>query len=373
MAPRRSASPARLTVSAGATPARASPRLAQKKALSTPVWGEYVPHAHVSAKNIGNAVLTAVVLLPSFFCVAYLYTTCSATRPVGSACELAIDRPILFANVLFFANVTVAFWLIGLAQRSFWLIDPYWTLLPPLLGHLYQLHPRASYAPARSAIVLGLLWAWAARLTHSYFRREEWKFGQREDWRYSKMARDFPRYWWLLSFFAVGLAQQPMLVGISLPAYTAHFVAAPLSWPDALAACGCVAGLATAWRADNELRRYMLATPRPAPVLDSGIWRYSRHPNYFGEQLWWWSFAGFAVGLGEWWMIAGTAFNSVVLATVTVMTEQRMLKNWEASRADKYREYMRTTSVLIPWFKFGKKKSRATPPRLSWVPSAGFE
>ena len=55
------------------------------------------------------------------------------------------------------------------------------------------------------------------------------------------------------------------------------------------------------------------------------------------------------------------------------MTEQRMLKNWEASRADKYREYMRTTSVLIPWFKFGKKKSRATPPRLSWVPSAGFE
>ena len=109
------------------------------------------------------------------------------------------------------------------------------------------------------------------------------------------MARDFPRSWWLLSFFAVGLAQRPMLVGISLPAYTAHFVAAPLAWPDALAACGCVAGLACGFVADNELRRYMLASPRPSPVLDSGIWRYSRHPNYFGEQLWWWSFAGFAI------------------------------------------------------------------------------
>ena len=95
------------------------------------------------------------------------------SRPVGDACELAIKWPILFANVLFFANVTVGFWLIGLAQRSFWLIDPYWTLLPPLLGHLYQLLPLASYAPARSAIVLVLSWAWSARLTHSYFRRVE--------------------------------------------------------------------------------------------------------------------------------------------------------------------------------------------------------
>ena len=95
--------------------------------------------------------------------------------------------------------------------------------------------------------------------------------------------------------------------------------------------------------------------------------------NYFGEQLWWWSFGLFACGLGGWHTLAGTAFNSIILATVTVMTEARMLSNWAPARANLYREYMRTTSVLIPWFKFGKKKSRATPPRLSWVPSAGFE
>jgi steroid 5-alpha reductase family enzyme len=74
-------------------------------------------------------------------------------------------------------------------------------------------------------------------------------------------------------------------------------------------------------------------------------------PNYFGEQLWWWSFAGFAVRLGEWPLVAGTAFNSVVLATVTLMTEERMLSRWTAKRAALYREYMRTTSPCIPWFK----------------------
>ena len=68
-----------------------------------------------------------------------------------------------------------------------WLIDPYWTLIPPLLGHLYQLHPNARFNEARSALALALLWVWSLRLSHNYFRREEWKFGQREDWRYTKV------------------------------------------------------------------------------------------------------------------------------------------------------------------------------------------
>lgn len=314
------------------------------------VWGEFVSHAHLSAKNVVNAILCAVVLLPSVCAVWYLYSTCESSSSLTEPCATVMHSPVIFANVLFFVNVTVGFWLIGLLQRSFWLIDPYWTIIPPLLGHLYRAHPLATFDGWRSTITLGLLWVWSARLTHSYFRREDWKFGQREDWRYTKMAVDYPRLWPLLSFFAVGLAQQPMLIGISLPAYSVHFIEAPLSLLDALATVGCVAGLAVAWIADNELRVYMTSEPKP-PLLDSGLWHYSRHPNYFGEQLWWWSYSLFAVRLGQPWMVLGTAFNSLILATVTLMTEERMLRGWDARRAALYREYMRSTSVLIPWFK----------------------
>ena len=205
-------------------------------------------------------------------------------------------------------------------------------------------------------MTLTLLWCWCLRLTHSYFRREEWKFGQREDWRYTKMAKDYPRAWWLLSFFAVGIAQQPMLVGITLPAYTIHFVDDPLGPADAVVAASCVAGLLTAWVADNQLRTYMLRNAALAregkpkhQLLNTGLWRFSRHPNYFGEQLWWWSFAGFAALLGQWYMGAGTLFNSLVLATVTVMTEKKMLSEWPAARAELYRGYIAGTSPLIPW------------------------
>lgn len=65
---------------------------------------------------------------------------------------------------------------------------------------------------------------WGLRLTHSYARREGWKFGVREDWRYTKMALDYGwPAWYVVGFFAVGVAQHPMIVGISLPLYSVRF------------------------------------------------------------------------------------------------------------------------------------------------------
>lgn len=229
--------------------------------VAPPVWGEYVAHSHASRKNLTNALLCLCVLAPSLVATWAAYSLCSPNSQDTAACSFAMGHPIAFANLLFFFNVSLLFWLIGLAQRSFWLIDPYWTLIPPLLGHLYQLHPNARFNEARSALALALLWVWCLRLSHNYFRREEWKFGQREDWRYTKvppcrdtrtykvhgtkrqptlpltsspsqMAKDMPRSWPLVSFLAVGVAQQPMLVGLTLPAYAVHFVEAPLCWFD---------------------------------------------------------------------------------------------------------------------------------------------
>ena len=83
-------------------------------------------------------------------------------------------------------------------------------------------------------------------------------------------------------------------------------------------------------------------------------------------ELFWWSFGGFAVRLGQPVWLLGTAFNSIILATVTVMTEQRMLTRWSAERAALYREYIRTTSPCIPWPP--KKPAGATQPASGAAP-----
>lgn len=206
-----------------------------------------------------------------------------------------------------------------------------------------------------------MLWVWSMRLTHSYFRREEWNFGAREDWRFTEYHEKFGRHWWWMSFFVAYLSQQPMLVGLTVPIWYAVSVDAPWSWIDSLATAGAILGLVVAYFADTQLREFMVENERREAakepkvlILDSGVWHYSRHPNYFGEQLWWWSLALFAVRLGHPWAILGTAFNSVVLAIVTGMTEARMLRN--PARADLYRAYQQQTSILVPWFKFSARK-----------------
>mmetsp|Transcript_3118 Transcript_3118/g.5301 ORF Transcript_3118/g.5301 Transcript_3118/m.5301 type:complete len:179 (-) Transcript_3118:232-768(-) len=170
------------------------------------------------------------------------------------------------------------------------------------------------------------------------------------------MANEHPRIWCVLSLFAVGLAQQPMLCGITLPLYSVHFSSnVAFGILDYVACALCLVGLMIAWVADNQLRDYVIENKRRAKdgrarikLLDTGLWSFSRHPNYFGEQLWWWAFALFGVSAGDWWVLAGTLFNSVVFWKVTLLTEERMLSTWSPDRALLYKAYIRTTSVWMP-------------------------
>ena len=83
-------------------------------------------------------------------------------------------------------------------QDSTWLIDPYWTLAPPLLAAYWLTHPTATSANARQIVSTTLLCVWAVRLTHSYFRRERWQVGAQEDWRYRDMRKRYGRWWPLI-------------------------------------------------------------------------------------------------------------------------------------------------------------------------------
>lgn len=112
--------------------------------------------------------------------------------------------------------ITVGIWF-------FQMIDLYWTVIPVMLVHFYANHPLAQYNVWRSNVVIILTWIWSIRLTHNYFRRENWQWGHRQDWRFTDMSHQFGKNWWWISFFAVYLSQQVMN---SLPCffYIAYFL-----------------------------------------------------------------------------------------------------------------------------------------------------
>ena len=108
----------------------------------------------------------------------------------------------------------------------------------------------------------------------------------------------------------------------------------------------------------DEIELFMERLARGEPkvwLLETGLWRYSRHPNYFGEQLFWWSIAAFGLACDQPWVVVGTLLNSCVLAAVTVMTERKIEEVPERSAL--FADYRSRTSAWIPW-----------PPRRSSLP-----
>jgi steroid 5-alpha reductase family enzyme len=128
------------------------------------------------------------------------------------------------------------------------------------------------------------------------------------------------RHFWLEQFFIVHLVQNLLLVGLTLPFWAIAFRNVAFGRVDLLLLGLASVGIAIARSADAQLDAFMRANEerrarqeRRIPLLDQGIWRIPRHPNYFGEQLFWWSVAGFGAICGEPWVVVGTAFNSIVL------------------------------------------------------------
>ena len=274
-------------------------------------------------------------------------------------CHVCLHRPLLLMNVLLLLNMDVLLWLMSLLQNSTWLIDPHWQFIPLMLAHAYAHHPLAVYAQWRSWLSFSILYLWAARLLHSYFRRERWQVGWREDWRFTWMRSLIsPRCgevgWKLSTLLLVYVSQHPFLFAFTLPYYAIHTSTAPPSLWDALACALCGVGLLIGHLSDTSLHRFMLANEqRPVsarqPVLESGLWRYSRRPNYFGEAAFWTGVGCFAVACNRPWYLLGAAANAVLLWGVSFMVEHRMLQRED--RREAYEAYMRRVSRMLPWFR----------------------
>lgn len=222
--------------------------------------------------------------------------------------------------------------------------DPYWSVAPPLLW-VYWLTtgPSSPRAWLTGALVL----VWAVRLTWNFFRG--WQGPQHEDWRYRNIRAQTGRAYWLVSFAGIHAMPTLMTFAGSVPLYVVTaYSGAPLGLWDALAALVTLAGIGCEWLADAQLHRYRRSGPAPDAFLRSGLWRYSRHPNYFGEILFWWGLYLFALAAGRtyWWSGLGAVLITLLFLGISIpMIDRRM-----RARRPGYRNYEAQVSALVPWF-----------------------
>lgn len=252
-------------------------------------------------------------------------------------------------------------WLLSVITKEYSWVDRLWSIVPALYVGYFAW--TAAFSP-RLVIMLVLVTLWAARLTFNFARKGGYASGG-EDYRWAELRRRMsPAAFQAFNVFFIAGFQNALLLAITLPAWRASESAAALNWIDALATIAFVKLLVfetiadeQQWRFQNEKRaRRERGEPIEAEFVTTGLFRYSRHPNFFCEQAMWWTFGLFAIASGA-PLYDGTLAGAIVLTALfqgsTNFTEELSLKKYA-----RYADYQKTTSRLIPWFP--RRPSRAT-------------
>ncbi len=235
-----------------------------------------------------------------------------------------------------------ALWLASLLLRNSSIVDMWWGPGILLVGVTYAV--TANSGSVRASVVLALLSLWAVRLAWFIGARNT---GHGEDFRYAKWRRERGQSWWWFSYFKVFVLQAVIAWIISMPLYFAITSPAPIglnAW-DFAGAMAFAIGFLFEAIGDEQLRRFKANPANKGRVLDTGLWRYTRHPNYFGEALLWWGFGMFSVATGGYLALVGPAIMTFLLMRVSgvALLEQSL-------RASKpgYDAYIRSTSSFFP-------------------------
>jgi len=239
------------------------------------------------------------------------------------------------------AVLTATAWAVCTVRRNVGLVDIFWSLFLLLAAVVYAI--AAAPAGPRATLVLALVAAWAVRLA-AYLTARNWNAP--EDHRYQAIrARNQPNFEWKSLYLVFGL--QGLLAWIiSAPLAAAVASPAPLGPLDWAGAALAAFGIVFESVADAQLARFRRDPVGAGQVLDRGLWRWSRHPNYFGECCVWWGFFLLAVAGGGAW----TAFSPLIMTLLLLrVSGVSLLEKDIGERRPAYRDYVARTSAFVPW------------------------
>ena len=231
-------------------------------------------------------------------------------------------------------------WIVSFFKGDVSIVDSLWSLI--FLALCASWFIEYDFTTTRSALVMVLVALWSIRLSAYITWRNH---GKPEDARYQAMRHKYSPYFAFKSLFIVFLLQGFLAWIISLPLLAAITGSRPLNLLDGLAAAVVLFGLLFETVADAQLAAFKAKPDNRGCVMNYGLWRYTRHPNYFGECCVWWGFYLFAVAAGGWWSILSPLLMTFLLLRVSGVA---LLEKDIAERRPAYRLYMEQTNAFIP-------------------------
>ncbi len=233
-------------------------------------------------------------------------------------------------------------WLISVFAKDVSIVDVFWGL--GFVAVAWTAFVSAQPSGTRAYLLLGLVTAWGIRLAF-YLSWRGW--GQGEDYRYRAMRETAGDSFWWRSIYLIFGFQAVLILIISLPLV----VGIALYGDRGLSVLGyfgvliCLVGFVFEWGGDWQLSQFRRQPQNRGKVMTSGLWAYTRHPNYFGDFMVWWGLTAIASPEAHRsWVIVGPLIMTVMLLKVSGVG---LLEKTMASRPG-YAEYMRRTNAFFP-------------------------
>ena len=251
--------------------------------------------------------------------------------------EIAISSLYALAVMLAMGVIT---WLYSLYRRDVSVVDSLWSLML-LAGAISYLTFADDYS-TRNMLLLALVTLWALRLS-LFLTIRNWN--RAEDRRYREIRANNEPHFGIKSLYIIFGLQAVLAWIISTPLLLSFSANTGIGAIEVIATALWAAGFLYESIADLQLYRFKSNSANSGKVLDTGLWAYSRHPNYFGECLIWWAYFLFALSAGAWWTVFSPVLMTLLLLKVSGVS---LMEKGITQRREDYRRYIETTNAFIP-------------------------
>ena len=236
-------------------------------------------------------------------------------------------------------------WIWSVIIKNVSIVDIFWGFGFVVVNALYVF--MSGELNTRKILILTLVSVWGLRLSvYLAFRN----IGKGEDFRYQEFRRNYgpKRYWWF-SYFQTFLLQGALIMIVSLPllGINSSSSSGNLIWLDYLGIIVWLIGFTFEAGGDYQLMRFKQDASNKGKVLNSGFWKYTRHPNYFGDSAVWWAYAIFSIAAGSYWQIIGSIVMTLLIIKISGVA---LLEKTLNETKPKYRDYIKKTNSFFPWF-----------------------
>ncbi len=244
---------------------------------------------------------------------------------------------------LFLADVaaTIIVWAAGLYFENPSVYDPYWSIAPMVIIPIFILLNGNGIKPTNILVLIAVLF-WGTRLTYNWV--SGWRGLNQCDWRYDMLKAKNPNLWFITNFFGINMMPTVLVYLGMIPAYYLIQSNSPISFYTVLGFVICISSASIQMVSDKQMESHRMQ--KTSENINTGLWAYSRHPNYFGEVMFWWGIFIMTIGIST----PLLAISGAVLMTLLfVFISIPMMEEHVQEKNPSYIEYKNEVSMLVPW------------------------